>query len=468
MTQNRHIIKSIEPGSIAEEMELVPGDELLTVNGEKIEDVFDYHYQINDTYIELGIRRTNGEEWVLEIDKEYDEDLGIVFENSLMDEYRSCRNNCVFCFIDQMPPGMRPTLYFKDDDSRLSFLQGNYVTLTNMSDRDIERIIRYRLEPINISFQTTNPELRCKMLHNRFAGDALNKVKRLFDAGIEMNGQIVLCKGLNDGKELERSISDLMAYLPHLKSVSVVPVGLSKYRDGLYPLEPFAKEDAREVLRVIRRWQEKLYETWGLHFIHASDEWYLLAEEPIPEEESYDGYLQLENGVGMLRLLEEEVEQELEERSGDDREIRISLATGKLAAPTLERLMQRIRRKYPKVQVKIYPIRNDFFGEMITVSGLITGQDLIAQLKDQPLGETLLLPCNMLREGENVFLDDVTVEDVERELGIRIQVVDEPGKDLVCAVLNEKNEWTHKRRVMYEQSDSSNCGPSECGQIDPV
>ena len=277
------------------------------------------------------------------------------------------------------------------------------MTLTNMSDRDIERIIRYRLEPINISFQTTNPELRCKMLHNRFAGDALNKVKRLFDAGIEMNGQIVLCKGLNDGKELERSISDLTAYLPHLKSVSVVPVGLSKYRDGLYPLEPFAKEDAREVLRVIRRWQEKLYKTWGLHFIHASDEWYLLAEEPIPEEESYDGYLQLENGVGMLRLLEEEVEQELEERSGDAREIRISLATGKLAAPTLERLMQRIRRKYPKVQVKIYPIRNDFFGEMITVSGLITGQDLIAQLKDQPLGETLLLPCNMLREGGKCF-----------------------------------------------------------------
>ena len=435
MTQNRHIIKSIEPGSIAEEMELVPGDELLTVNGEKIEDVFDYHYQINDTYIELGIRRTNGEEWVLEIDKEYDEDLGIVFENSLMDEYRSCRNNCVFCFIDQMPPGMRPTLYFKDDDSRLSFLQGNYVTLTNMSDRDIERIIRYRLEPINISFQTTNPELRCKMLHNRFAGDALNKVKRLFDAGIEMNGQIVLCKGLNDGKELERSISDLTAYLPHLKSVSVVPVGLSKYRDGLYPLEPFAKEDAREVLRVIRRWQEKLYETWGLHFIHASDEWYLLAEEPIPEEESYDGYLQLENGVGMLRLLEEEVEQELEERSGDDREIRISLATGKLAAPTLERLMQRIRRKYPKVQVKIYPIRNDFFGEMITVSGLITGQDLKEQLAGKDLGKALLLPCNMFRSQEEVFLDDVTLTELKDALQSEIDIVKSSGQDFIDAVL---------------------------------
>lgn len=468
MGKNRHIIKSIEPGSIAEEMELVPGDELLTVNGEEIEDIFDYQFQIKDTYVELGIRRTDGEEWILEIDKEYDEDLGIVFENSLMDEYRSCRNHCVFCFIDQMPPGMRPTLYFKDDDSRLSFLQGNYVTLTNMSDRDIERIIRYRLEPINISFQTTNPELRCRMLHNRFAGEALNKVKKLFDAGIEMNGQIVLCKGLNDGEELERSISDLTAYLPHLKSVSVVPVGLSRYREGLYPLEPFTREDAKEVLRVIHRWQKKLYETWGLHVIHASDEWYLLAEEELPEEETYDGYLQLENGVGMLRLLREEVKQELENREGDQRELHLSLATGKLAAPTLEMLIGKIREKYPKLDVKIWPIRNAFFGESITVSGLITGQDLIVQLEGKPLGDKLLLPCNMLREGENVFLDDVTVEEVEYRLKLPVQIVDEPGRDLVLAVLNEKNELTHKRRVMYEQSDSSNCGPSECGQIDPV
>lgn len=468
MEKNRHIIKSIEPGSIAEEMELAPGDELLTVNGEEIEDIFDYQFQIKDTYVELGIRRTDGEEWILEIDKEYDEDLGIVFENSLMDEYRSCRNHCVFCFIDQMPPGMRPTLYFKDDDSRLSFLQGNYVTLTNMSDRDIERIIRYRLEPINISFQTTNPELRCRMLHNRFAGEALNKVKKLFDAGIEMNGQIVLCKGLNDGEELERSISDLTAYLPHLKSVSVVPVGLSRYREGLYPLEPFTREDAKEVLRVIHRWQKKLYETWGLHVIHASDEWYLLAEEELPEEETYDGYLQLENGVGMLRLLREEVKQELENREGDQRELHLSLATGKLAAPTLEMLIGKIREKYPKLDVKIWPIRNAFFGESITVSGLITGQDLIAQLEGKPLGDKLLLPCNMLREGENVFLDDVTVEEVEYRLKLPVQIVDEPGRDLVLAVLNEKNELTHKRRVMYEQSDRSNCGPSECGQIDPV
>lgn len=246
--KTKHIIKTIEPGSIAEELELEPGDELLRVNGEIIEDVFDYHFQTNDTYLELTIRKKDGEEWDLEIEKEYDEEIGITFENEFMDQYRSCSNNCIFCFIDQMPPGMRPTLYFKDDDSRLSFLQGNYITLTNMSDHDIDRIIRYHLAPINISFQTTNPELRCKMLHNRFAGNIFPKVQRLYEAGIEMNGQIVLCKGYNDGAELERSISDLSKYLPHLKSVSVVPVGLSKYRDGLAPLEPFTREDAKKFL----------------------------------------------------------------------------------------------------------------------------------------------------------------------------------------------------------------------------
>ena len=257
MKKSRHIIKNVWPGSIAEEMELMPGDEVLTINAQEIEDVFDYHYLVNDDYIELGVRKADGEEWILEIEKEYEEDLGIEFESSLMDEYRSCRNHCIFCFIDQMPKGMRETLYFKDDDSRLSFLQGNYVTLTNMSDHDIDRIIQYHLAPINISFQTTNPQLRCRMLNNRFAGDIFPKVQKLYEAGIEMNGQIVLCKGVNDGEELERSISDLSKYLPHLKSVSVVPVGLSKYREGLYPLEPFEKEDAVRVLELIHQWQKK-------------------------------------------------------------------------------------------------------------------------------------------------------------------------------------------------------------------
>ena len=272
-----HIVTGITPGSIAEEMGIEPGDRLISINGQKIEDIFDYQFYSEDEEILLLVEKADGEQWELEIEKDADEQLGMEFGSGLMDEYRSCRNKCIFCFIDQMPEGMRETLYFKDDDSRLSFLQGNYVTLTNMSGHDIERIIRYRLEPINISFQTMNPELRCRMLHNRFAGDALKKVEQLYEGGIEMNGQIVLCKGINDGAELEHSIRELTRYLPLLRSVSVVPVGLTKFRDGLYPLEPFTKDDAKQVLETVHRWQEKLWKEHGLHFIHAGDEWYLAA-----------------------------------------------------------------------------------------------------------------------------------------------------------------------------------------------
>lgn len=460
MKKNKHIIKTVQPGSIAEELEIEPGDELISINDQEIEDVFDYHYLVNDDYLTVLIRKTNGEEWELEIEKDYEEDLGIEFDNGLMDEYRSCRNNCIFCFIDQMPPGMRETLYFKDDDSRLSFLQGNYVTLTNMSDHDIDRIIKYHLGPINISFQTTNPELRCKMLHNRFAGDIFPKVQRLYEAGIEMNGQIVLCKGVNDGEELERSIRDLSQYLPHLRSVSIVPVGLSKYRDGLYPLEPFTKEDAENVLERVHRWQKKLYAAYGLHFIHCSDEWYILAEQPMPPEEQYDGYLQLENGVGMLRLLNTEVQEAVQAMEGNETVRHFSVATGKLAAPYIEKNLSYVREKFPNIQGTVYAIRNDFFGPMITVSGLITGQDLIAQLKDQELGERLLIPCNMLRAGENVFLDDITVEEAEEALQIKITVVNEDGASFVHAVVDDTILENHKRRQIYEQADSSNCGAS--------
>ena len=300
MKNTEHKIKEIIPGSIAEELELEAGDTLVSVNGQEIEDVFDYHYYMNDELVTVLVRKPDGEEWELEIEKEYEEDLGIVFESSLMDEYRSCRNKCIFCFIDQMPKGMRETLYFKDDDSRLSFLQGNYVTLTNMSDHDIDRIIRYHLGPINISFHTMNPQLRCRMLNNRFAGDIFPKVERLAAAGIEMNGQIVLCKGVNDGEELEYSLEQLTQYLPALRSVSVVPVGLTKFREGLYPLEPFDQEDAKGVIDCIERWQKKIYDRYRFHFVHASDEWYLLAGRSLPEAERYDGYLQLENGVGTV------------------------------------------------------------------------------------------------------------------------------------------------------------------------
>ena len=456
MKNCRHRISQVKEGSIAWELEVEPGDELLSINGETIEDVFDYHYLVNDEYLELLIRKPSGEEWELEIEKDLEEDLGLEFENSLMDEYRSCRNHCVFCFIDQMPPGMRETLYFKDDDSRLSFLQGNYVTLTNMSDHDIDRIIHYHLAPINISFQTTNPKLRCEMLHNRFAGEIFSKVQRLYEAGIEMNGQIVLCKGLNDKAELERSISDLSQYLPYLKSVSVVPVGLSKYREGLYPLEPFTKEEAGQVIDTIEAWQKKLFPQYGLHFIHASDEWYLLAGRELPQEDRYDGYLQLENGVGMLRLLKEEITKELEKHSGDHRKRRVSFATGRLAYPYIKKYAEQIQEKYPNVEILGYEIHNEFFGELITVSGLLTGQDILAQLSEKDLGECLLLPCNLLRSGEDIFLDDIQVKTLEETFRVPVRIVEEDGRDFVTAFLEEQEKPTHKRRQMYEQTDCSN------------
>lgn len=438
MNKTTHTIAAVAPGSIAEELELAPGDVILQINDQEIEDIFDYHYLVEDDYLLMLVEKPDGEQWELEIEKDDDEDLGITFENGLMDDYKSCSNKCIFCFIDQMPPGMRDTLYFKDDDSRLSFLQGNYVTLTNMKQKDIDRIIRYRLDPINISVQTTNPKLRCMMLHNRFAGDALKKIDLLYEAGIRMNGQIVLCKGVNDGAELERSIRDLMKYQPYMESVSVVPVGLSKYREGLYPLEPFQKEDACEVLDLIHKWQKKSMELHRTHFIHASDEWYLLAGRELPPEDNYDGYIQLENGVGMLRLLQEEFSEALRQAPGDESLTReISIATGRLAAPFLEQLLKGLAEKYPNVHVRIYPIRNDFFGEMITVSGLLTGQDLKKQLSLVPLGERLLLPCNVVRTAEQDFLDDVTVEELEKTLQVPIDIVKSSGADLLCAVLGK-------------------------------
>ena len=454
MKKHEHIVKSLMPGGIGEEMGIEPGDKLLAINGNEIQDVFDYYYYEESEELLLLIEKPDGEQWELEIEKDEDESLGIEFDQSLMDEYRSCRNKCMFCFIDQMPKGMRETLYFKDDDSRLSFLQGNYITLTNMSDHDVERIVKYRLEPINISFQTTNPELRCKMLHNRFAGDALKKVDILYQGQIEMNGQIVLCKGVNDKEELERTIRDLTGYLPYLKSVSVVPVGLTKYRDGLYPLEPFTKEDAKEVLSVIHRWQEKIYKEYGMHMIHAGDEWYVLAEEEVPEEERYDGYLQLENGVGMMRLLFNEVQEALSKVTGDDRTREISLATGYLMYPYIGKILEEIRKKFPNITTHLYAIRNEFFGERITVSGLITGGDLMKQLKDKPLGERLLLPCNMLKIGEPVFLDDFTLQEVEDSLQVKTDIVKSSGQDLLDAVIGvHENEdlSTDRRRGRFQE-----------------
>ncbi len=449
MHKTEHVVKEVAPGSIAEEMGIEAGDVLLSVNDNEIEDVFDYRYLMKDEYVEILVRKADGEEWLLEIDKDYDEDLGVEFENGLMSDYRSCSNKCIFCFIDQMPPGMRETLYFKDDDSRLSFLQGNYITLTNMDDHDVDRIIQMQLAPINISVQTTNPALRCEMLHNRFAGEKLRFLDRFYEGHVEMNGQIVCCKGVNDGAELRRSITDLMNYLPFMRSVSVVPAGITKYREGLCPLELFTKEEAEEIIDMIEQYQKVCFDRYGLHFIHASDEFYMLAERDFPEEERYDGYIQLENGVGMMRLFREEFAEALRavsnDRNGQQRlngvKRVLSVATGKLPYAVIREAAEELCGVCPGLTIHVFPIRNDFFGETITVAGLVTGQDLTAQLRErqqagEKLGDALLIPANMLRSGEQVFLDDVTVRDVERALGIPVKVIEPVGGDFVEAVLN--------------------------------
>lgn len=462
MKKTGHVITCVQEGSLAEELELIPGDTLLEINGHRLEDIFDYQYYMEDTYVELLVRKEDGEEWLLEVDKDEDEDLGVTFENGLMDEYRSCRNKCMFCFIDQMPPGMRETLYFKDDDSRLSFLQGNYITLTNMSERDIDRIIAYHLAPINISVHTMNPELRCKMLHNRFAGDALKKLFRLRDAGVEMNGQIVLCRGINDREELEYTIRELEQFLPYMQSVSVVPVGLTKFRDGLYPLKPLTKEDMEDTIDRIERWQRHFYETFGTHFIHASDEFYLMTGRELPEEARYDGYLQLENGVGMMRLLELEVQEALSDRTmlrswaENEKNRIVSIATGKLAAPVIKALASQVMKACPGLTVQVFPIENRYFGPLITVSGLITGTDLIHALSGKELGEALLLPENMLRSGESVFLDDITMEEVQAALQTRIYMVTSSGQAFVSALMGMDSPDEAERFRPYEIKENLN------------
>ncbi|MDF2986157.1 MAG: Fe-S oxidoreductase [Eubacterium sp.] len=443
-----HLIKEVYPDSIAEEMEIEAGDLLLAINNEEIEDVFDYRYLIKDEFIEVLIKKQDGEEWLLEIEKDYDDDLGIEFDNSLMSDYRSCSNKCMFCFIDQMPPGMRDTLYFKDDDSRLSFLQGNYITLTNMKQKDVDRIIRLHLAPINISVQTTNPELRSKMLHNRFAGDKLKYLDELYAGRIEMNGQIVLCKNVNDGVELERSIEDLSKYLPFMRSVSVVPAGITKFREGLYPLELFNKQEAGAIIHMIESRQKEFYDKYGLHFIHASDEWYITAEREFPEEERYDGYIQLENGVGMMRLFIDEFNEALDNVKKNIKRKKLknnvsrtlTMATGKLTYPTIKNFASQIMEVFPGIMINVCCILNCFFGETITVSGLITGQDLIKQLLERKnngenLGDVLQIPSNMLRTGEKIFLDDITVSDVEKELGMKVVAVESGGKEFIDAVI---------------------------------
>lgn len=435
--KKRNVIIKVEKGSIAEELGIEPGDILVSINDKEVIDVFDYRYLIHDEYIEMCIEDPSGEQCVAEIEKDYNEDIGIIFESGLMDKAKSCSNKCIFCFIDQLPPNMRDTLYFKDDDSRLSFLQGNYVTLTNMSNEDIDRIVYYHLSPINISVHTTDLELRKKMLKNKNADKVLDIMKRLADAGIEMNLQVVLCNGINDGAHLDKTIEDCAKYYPNAKSMSVVPIGLTKYREKLHTMKPFNKEDCIKVILQVENWQSKLKKKLGTSFVFVSDEFYLKADRGMPSYESYEDFTQYENGVGMIALMEEEFKQCFEKLKGDHNKDRtVSIGTGMAAYKLISSLCSQLMVKYPRLKIIVYPIQNDFFGTDITVAGLLTGTDIMNQLKDKELGEYLILPDSVLRNETTTLLDDVEINDIEKKLNILIKITQNSGLHFIQNILN--------------------------------
>ncbi|KPU28304.1 Fe-S oxidoreductase [Caloranaerobacter sp. TR13] len=427
-----NIIESIESGSIAEELGIESGDVLINVNGYPITDILDYKYQISDDYVEITIQKKNGEIWEFEIEKDTNEDIGIIFTNPLIDRAKSCRNKCIFCFIDQLPKGMRDTLYFKDDDSRLSFLQGNFITLTNLSDDEIDRIIFYKLSPINISVHTTDSELRVKMLNNKNAGKIYSILQRFSQANIEMNCQIVLCPGINDGIYLEKTLDDLAALYPNVKSVAVVPVGITKYREGLFKLKTYNKHTAKELLKIINKKQNEYLNRLGSRFVFAADEFYVLANKEIPLFDEYEGFPQLENGVGLMRLFYDEVCKAVTQM---DKKIQLNksftIATGKLAYPFIMDIANLAMSKFSGLKLQVEFIRNNFFGDTITVSGLITGGDLIGQLTGKDLGDGLIIPKSMLKRDENIFLDDITVQEVEEILNAEVIVLDVDGYEFI-------------------------------------
>lgn len=429
--EDKNIIEEIVSGSIAEDLDIKPGDILISINSHPVKDIIDYKYLISDNELLIEIEKNQGEIWQYEIEKDYDEDLGIIFTNPLIDKAKSCRNNCIFCFIDQLPPNMRETLYFKDDDSRLSFLQGNFITLTNMKDDEIDRIIKYKLSPINISVHTTNPELRIKMLKNKNAGKLYEILKRFHDAKLEVNCQIVLVRGVNDGKELEKTIGDLVDLYPSVKSVAVVPVGVTKYRHHLEKVIPFDKKSSESLIKEIMKIQDQLLENIGTRFVFLSDEFFALTDIEIPSEEFYEGFPQLENGVGLMRSLEEDILRELQIiKTYESKEKTLVFATGTLAYDFLQKITSKIETKFKGIKIKVVPIKNYFFGDTITVSGLITGGDLIEQLKTLDF-DTLLIPRSMMKNGEDIFLDNIEVRQVEDILGKKVIITEIEGKNLI-------------------------------------
>lgn len=430
-------ITGVEKASPAAKHGILPGDILISINGHDINDVLDYRFRLTEKKITLLIHRGPDLKEIT-IKKDEYSDIGLEFETYLMDKKHSCRNKCVFCFIDQLPKGMRDTLYFKDDDSRLSFLMGNYITLTNLSEEDVDRIIEMKTSPINVSVHTTNPELRVKMMKNKNAGKVLSYLRRFADAGISLNCQIVLCKGINDGKELERSMTDLAALYPSLVGVSIVPAGITNYREGLCHLEPFTAEEAGEVIDTIDKFGEKCLKKFGTRLFFSSDELYIEAGRELPGEDYYEGYPQIENGVGMIRSMDGEFTDELDFLDEYDLEKprKVSVATGAAAYDFIKSLADRLCEQVPTLECHVYKIINDFFGHNITVAGLLTGKDLANQLKGKDLGDRLLIPRVTLRSEGDVFLDDTTPEWLAEQLGgIEIVPVESTGNDFVSKVL---------------------------------
>ena len=432
-----NIISKVYSGSIAEEIGIEVGDLLISINDQPIQDIIEYRFLLSDEYLEVEIKKANGQIYIYEIEKEYDDDLGIEFTNPIIDQAKSCRNKCVFCFIDQLPKGMRETLYFKDDDSRLSFLQGNFVTLTNMSEDDINNIIKYRISPINISVHTTNPELRKTMIKNKFAGNLYSIMQRLADAQIQMNCQIVLCPGYNDKEELERTVSDLAKLYPYVNSAAAVPVGITKHREHLPNLEIFNEKTAGETIDQVEKLHEKYLKELGTRFIFLSDEFYVMANRKLLDYDEYEGFIQFENGVGMISKLEREIHNCLKVLPTEkiNRSKKVSIATGHSAYEFIKAMANDIMTKCPDVEINVYKIINNFFGDTITVSGLITATDIIDQLKDKDLGETLYIPRSMLKADEEIFLDNITLEELSNTMNIEVVPCLNKGQDFVDKIL---------------------------------
>lgn len=430
---------STDDGSISSQLGIKQGDVLETINGNEISDVIDYMFYSECEDITLGMV-CGGQKTVFELEKDAYEPLGMNFETYLIDEQRCCKNKCIFCFIDQLPKGLRETMYFKDDDSRLSFLMGNYITLTNLSDKDLDRICKMRISPINVSVHTTDPKLRVRMMKNPNAAKINDQLSKLARSGVTMNCQIVLCKNFNDGDNLRRTLSDLEKLYPAVASCSVVPVGLTKFRDGLEPLEPFEKDDCREVLSIINEAADKCREKYGVRLFYASDEFYLKGEVGFPPEYDYDGYPQIENGVGLSVSLLTEVESAVADLEYSDEKTECAIITGVLPATVMQRAVDMIKTKRPALDCKIYRVINHFFGEKITVAGLVTATDIIEQLSDVNLPERTLIPCSMLRSEQDMFLDSITLEQTESRLGCKLTTVFNNGYDLVKKILGESEE----------------------------